>query len=60
MRASARMRARLMKKAPKSMDFPRGLVEVTNPGPSQRLALVGAATDAAMGTLARWRSRPPT
>jgi hypothetical protein len=44
------MRARLMKKSPKSMDFPRGLVEVTNPGPSQRLALVGAATAAAMGT----------
>ena len=33
-----------MKKAPKSMGFPRGLVEVTNPGPSQRLALVGTAT----------------
>jgi hypothetical protein len=48
MRASARMRARLMKKIPKSVDFPRGLVEVTNPAPSQRLALVGAATAAAM------------
>ena len=44
MRASARMRARLMKKTPKSMDFPHGLVEVTNPGPSQRIALVRAAT----------------
>ena len=44
MRASARMRARLMKKTPKSMDFPHGLVEVTNPGLSQKLALVGAAT----------------
>ena len=42
MRASARMRARLMKKIPKSMEFPRSLVEVTNPGPSQ--TLVGAAT----------------
>jgi hypothetical protein len=28
------------------VDFPRGLVEVTNPGPSQRLA----ATAAAAGT----------
>src|SRR6516165_7448352 len=44
MRASARMYARLMKKTPKSMDFPHGLVEVTNPGPSQRIALVRAAT----------------
>jgi len=50
MRASARMRARLMKKIPKSVDFPRGLVEVTSPAPSQRLALVGAATAAATGT----------
>ena len=50
LRASARMRARLMKKIPKSVDFPRGLVEVTNPGPSQKLALVGAATAPAMGT----------
>ena len=46
LRASARMRARLMKKIPKPVDFPRGLVEVTNPGPSQRLA----ATAAAAGT----------
>ena len=38
MRASARMRARLMKKIPKSVDFPRDLVEGTNPGPNQRLA----------------------
>jgi hypothetical protein len=44
LRASARMRARLMKKIPKPVDFPRGLVEVTNPGPSQGLAT------AAMGT----------
>jgi hypothetical protein len=36
MRASARMRARLMKKIPKPVEFPCGLVEVTNPGPSQR------------------------
>jgi hypothetical protein len=50
LRASARMRARLMKKIPKPVDFPRGLVEVTNPGPSQSLALGGAATAAAMGT----------
>ena len=49
MRASARMRARLMKKIPKPVEFPCGLVEVTNPGPSQRLALVGA-TATAMGT----------
>ena len=35
MRASARMRARLMKKIPKPLEFPRGLVEVTTPGPSQ-------------------------
>jgi hypothetical protein len=34
MRASARMRARLMKKIPKPLEFPRGLVEVTTPGPS--------------------------
>ena len=49
MRASARMRARLMKKIPKALEFPRGLVEVatpgtgsgTTPGSSQ---IVGAAT----------------
>jgi hypothetical protein len=34
MRASARMRARLMKKIPKALEFPRGLVEVTTPGAS--------------------------
>ena len=34
MHASARMRARLMKKIPKPLEFPRSLVEVTNPGPS--------------------------
>ena len=34
MRASARMRARLMKTIPKPVEFPRSLVEVTNPGPS--------------------------
>ena len=34
MRASARMRARLMKKIPKPLEFPRGLVEVTTPGAS--------------------------
>ena len=45
MRASARMRARLMKKV-RPVEFPPGVVEVTNPGPSQRLA----ATAAAVGT----------
>ena len=39
---SMRASARLMKKIPKSMECPRSLVEVTNPGPSQ--TLVGAAT----------------
>jgi hypothetical protein len=34
LRASARMRARLMKKIPKPLEFPRGLVEVTTPGTS--------------------------
>jgi len=42
MRASARMRARLMKKIPKPVEFPRILVEGTNPGPSQRLAPMAA------------------
>src|SRR6516165_3428604 len=45
MRASARMRARLMKKIPKPLEFPRGLVEVTTPGPSHGSSqIVGAAT----------------
>jgi hypothetical protein len=58
MRASARMRARLMKKTPKSMEFPHGLVEVTNPGPSQRLALVGAATGTRIDPSALEELRP--
>jgi hypothetical protein len=48
MRGSARMRARLMRKIPKPVEFPRGS-GVTNTGPpGQRFALVGAAA-AAMG-----------
>ena len=48
MRASARMRARLMRKIPKPVEFPRDS-GVTNAGPpGQRFALVGA-TAAAMG-----------
>ena len=60
MRASARMRARLMKKV-RPVEFPPGVVEVTNPGRRQSFALVGGATAAAPWaralTLARWRSR---
>jgi hypothetical protein len=53
MRASARMRARLMRKIPKPAEFPRSS-GVTNAGPpGQRFALVGA-TAAAMGM----RTRP--
>ena len=49
MRASARMRARLMKKIPKPLEFPRDLVEVTTPGPSPSTSpgpsqIVGAPT----------------
>ena len=45
MRASARMRARLMKKIPKALEFPRGLVEVTTPGTGTGSSqIVGAAT----------------
>jgi hypothetical protein len=53
LRASARMRARLMKKIPKPLEFPRGLVDVTTPGASPGPSLgtspgpgqiVGAAT----------------
>jgi hypothetical protein len=60
MRASARMRARLMKKV-RPVEFPPGVVEVTNPGPRQSFALVGAATAAAMGTRmdARALDEPP-
>ncbi len=48
MRASARMRARLMRKIPKPVEFPRNS-GVTNAGPpGQRFALVGA-TATAMG-----------
>ena len=57
MRASARMRARLMKKTPKSMDFPHGLVEVTNPGPSQSSPL-WAPPGARALTLAHWGAAP--
>ncbi len=47
MRASARMRARLMKKIPKPLEFPRGLVEVTTPGSSPRASrIVDTATAA--------------
>ena len=49
MRASARMRARLMKKV-RPVEFPPGVVEVTNPGRRQSFALVGGATAAAVGT----------
>jgi hypothetical protein len=61
MRASARMRARLKKKIPRPVEFPPGLVEVTNPGPRQSLAPVGGATAAAMGTRmdARALDEPP-
>jgi hypothetical protein len=46
MRASARMRARLMRKIPKPVEFPRGS-GVTNAGsPSQSFALVGATAAA--------------
>ena len=41
MRASARMRARLMKKIPKPVEFPRSLDEMTSPS-------VGATRAAAM------------
>jgi hypothetical protein len=44
MRASARMRARLMKKIPKPVEFPHGLVAGTNSRPSQSFALLGATT----------------
>jgi len=47
MRASARMRARLMRKIPKPVEFPRASVDVTNAGP---LGQIGpCATAAAMG-----------
>jgi hypothetical protein len=60
MRASARMRARLMKKVPRPVELPPGLVEVTNPGPRQSFALVGGATAAAMGAPdARALDEPP-
>jgi hypothetical protein len=54
LRASARMRARLMKKIPKPLEFPRGLVEVTAPGTSHGASpgpgqIVGAATAARHG-----------
>jgi hypothetical protein len=49
MRASARMRARLMRKTPKPVEFPRRLVDVTNAGPPDRLFAVAGATTTAMG-----------
>jgi hypothetical protein len=45
MRASARMRARLMKKIPRRVEFPPGLVEKMNPGPRRSSALLGGATE---------------
>ena len=49
MRASARMRARLMRKTPKPVEFHRRSVDVTNAGPPDRLFAVAGATTAAMG-----------
>jgi hypothetical protein len=49
MRASARMRARLMRKTPKPAEFPRRSVDVANAGPPDRLFAVAGATIAAMG-----------
>jgi len=49
MRASARMRARLMKKIPRPVGLPPRLVEATNPGPRQSFALVGGAPAARHG-----------
>ena len=49
MRASARMRARLMRKTPKPVEFPRGSVDVTNAGLPGRLFALAGATTTAMG-----------
>jgi hypothetical protein len=47
MHASARMRARLMRKIPKPTEFPRRSVDVTNLGPlGQSFGLVGATAAA--------------
>jgi hypothetical protein len=62
MRASARMRARLMKKIPKPPELPRRSVDMTNASPpDQRLALAGA-TDVAVGmrTDANAPQEPPS
>jgi hypothetical protein len=62
MRASARMRARLMKKIPRPVEFPPGVLVVADPGPSQSFALVGGARAAAMGASsdARALDEPPS
>jgi hypothetical protein len=58
MRASARMRARLMRKIPKPVEFPRGS-GVTNAGsPSQSFALVGATAAAIDNTDANAPEEP--
>jgi hypothetical protein len=49
MRASARMRARLMRKTPKPVEFPRRSVDVTNAGPPGHLFALAGTTSAAMG-----------
>ena len=49
MRASARMRARLMRKTRNQVEFPRRSVDVTNAGPSGRLFALAGTTTAAMG-----------
>jgi hypothetical protein len=60
MRASARMRARLMKKIPKPAELPRRSVDMTKASPpGQRLALAGAmaAPVGSAPTLMRRKSR---
>jgi hypothetical protein len=47
--ASARMRARLMRKIPKPVEFPHRLVDVTNAGPPGHLFAVTGVTATAMG-----------
>jgi hypothetical protein len=46
MRASARMRARFMRKIPKPVEFPRRSVDVTNAGPPGQTLILSGSTAA--------------
>jgi hypothetical protein len=48
MRASARMRARFMRKIPKPVEFPRRSVDVRNVGPPGRTLILSGSTAAAI------------